>query len=81
MNKSSEYYSGFTQYEKQILIHYIYSTYYNGNKRKGKALVDSYRHQILFWEDFQKAPPRTSSKNDRHQGKMMLSARRIKEFI
>lgn len=65
---------------------YLYAFYMDGDQKKGKRLVASYRDKQISWEDFQKEPPRLKILGMPAEGKMSLwvyrpSAERIQMLV
>jgi len=65
---------------------YLYSFYFDGDYKKGRKLVASYRDKEISWEDFQKQPPRLKTLGMPAEGKMGLwvyrpSAERIQMLV
>jgi len=51
---------------------YLYAFYFDGDHKRGKEFVASFRHKEITWEDFQKEPPRLKSIGLPAVGKMGL---------
>jgi hypothetical protein len=59
-------------FHSQTIWKYLHSFYFNGDYKKGKQLVDSYRDRQISWEHFQMEPPRIQVLGMPSVGKMSL---------